>query len=140
MKFVVMAALASLAVAACETTTQTSTQHEAPHPSEVCALLSVAKPGSTDTILGEAMQARLREIETTDLTRPAYQCGDQRYQTDPNMLGLTYLAVGFSSDRSYAALKLQSVAGPLAGEGYTCLYQAAANSWTLRGCRMDWIS
>jgi hypothetical protein len=104
-------------------------------------LLSVAsKTGATDTILGQAMQTRLHDIQTAALQRPAYQCGDINYQTDPNQLGVTFLEAGFSADRHYAALKLQNVAGPLAGEGFTCLYEAADESWMLRGCRMDWIS
>ncbi|MFT3726918.1 MAG: hypothetical protein QM759_03750 [Terricaulis sp.] len=138
MKFVVMS-LASLALVACATA-QAPAPHDAPHPSDLCVLLSVAKDGATDTILGQTMQARLRDIHTTDLPRPVQQCGDASYQTDPSQHGLTFLAAGFSGDHRYAAVKLQSVAGPLAGEGYTCLYEAADQSWTLRGCQMDWIS
>lgn len=139
MRIVVMA-LAGLALGACATMSAPPPL-DTPHPSDTCVLLSAAKQaGATDTVLGQAFQARLREIETTALQRPNYQCGDASYQTDPNQLGLTFLEAGFSTDHHYAALKLQNVAGPLAGEGYTCLYQAADESWTLRGCRMDWIS
>jgi hypothetical protein len=137
---VAVLALACVALAACETL-QTPGPRDGPHPSDTCVLLSVAsKNGATDTILGQAMQARLHDIQTAALQRPAYQCGDVSYQTDPNQLGMTFLEAGFSADRHYAALKLQTVAGPLAGEGYTCLYEAEDESWTLRGCRMDWIS
>ena len=131
--------LAALALAACAATPAAG-PHDAPHVSATCVLLSVAKEGSSDTLLGQAMQAHLRDIQVTPLQRPAYQCGDVRYPTDPSRHGFTFLAVGFSADHHYAALALQSVAGPLAGEGYTCLYEAADESWTLRGCRMDWIS
>lgn len=139
MKFVLMA-LAVSALAACITAPGDAPAHDAPHPSDTCTLLSVARQGSTETRLDASQQQRVRAIETSNLERPAQHCGDASYPTDPNQLGLTFLSVGFSSDHRFAALKLQSVAGPLAGAGYTCLYESADNSWTLRGCDMDWIS
>jgi hypothetical protein len=135
----VLAALALSLLAACATPVVTA-QHDAPHPSDTCVLLSVARQGSTETRLDAAQQQRVRAIHTSDLERPAQHCGDASYPTDPNQLGLTFLSIGFSGDRHFAALKLQSVAGPLAAAGYTCLYEAADESWTLRGCDMDWIS
>ncbi len=139
MKFVLMA-LAVSALAGCVTAPTDTAPHDAPHPSATCALLSVARQGSIETRLDPAYRQRVRAIETTDLERPIQHCGDASYQTDPNQLGVTFLSAGFSSDHRYAALKLQSVAGPLAGAGYSCLYEAADQSWTLRGCDMDWIS
>ena len=138
MKFVLIA-LAVSALAACVTVPAT-TPRDAPHPSDVCVLLSVARQGSTETRLDAPQQQRVRAIQTTDLERPIQHCGDASYQTDPNQMGLTFLSAGFSSDHRFAALKLQNVAGPLAVTGYTCLYEAADESWTLRGCDMDWIS
>ena len=139
MKFVLTALALSL-LAACTTSLAGAALHDAPHPSNVCVLLSVARQGSTETRLDAAQQQRVRAIHTTDLERPAQHCGDANYQTDPNQLGLTFLSAGFSADHRFAALKLQSVAGPLAATGYTCLYEAADESWTLRGCDMDWIT
>lgn len=134
-------ALMAMALAACATTPPaTQTAHDAPRASDTCVLLSVARQGSAETHLTPVLQQRLHGIQTTELQRPAYQCGDAHYQTDPNQLGLTYLAMGFSSDHRFAVLKMQTVAGPLAAEGFTCLYEAADESWTLRGCQNDWIT
>src|SRR5271156_1952464 len=112
MKFAPVALAASL-LAACATAPVPTVAHDAPHPSDTCVLLSVARQGSTEMRLDAAQQQRLSAIQTADLERPAQHCGDAAYQTDPNQLGLTLLAAGFSPDRRFAVLKLQSVAGPL---------------------------
>jgi hypothetical protein len=138
MKFAVLA-YAGVLLAACATP-QPSVWHDAPHPSDTCALLSVAKQGDSRTELSQAELARLHEIRTVQFDPPDYRCGDANYQTDANQLGLTFLAIGSSGDRHFAALKVQSVAGPLAAEGFTCLYEMADASWTLRGCQRDWIT
>lgn len=139
MKFVVMA-LAGMALASCAYGLAAGVHTDAPRPSDTCVVLSVAKDAATDTALGQAMQARMRAIVTTELDRPVYRCGDVSYQTDPATRGRSFLSIGFSADRHFAALNLQQVAGPLAGAGFSCLYEAADESWTLRGCQMEWIS
>ncbi len=132
---------AALALAGCASApAPIEPAHDAPHPSSACALLQVARQGSPEMRLPGALQQRLASIRTVQLPRPVYQCGDANYQTDPNQLGFTFLAMGFTSDRRFAALKLQSVAAPLAGAGYTCLYQSEDEGWTLRGCQLDWIT
>lgn len=136
---VTFAALCAL-LAACATTAPPRGEAAAPHPSDTCILLSLGKDASIGNQLAEPLRATLKAITAAPLDRPSYQCGDATYQTDPNQLGLTYLGVGFSANHRYASLSMQSVAGPLAATGYSCLYESADQSWTLRGCVVDWIT
>ena len=137
MKFAVWL-LAGVVFTACATTPPIF--HDAPHPSDACILLSLGKDAGLAAELDKAEAPLLRQIQTQELPAPTYQCGDVSYQTDPRYRGLAFRAIGFSADHRYAALSMQSVPAPLAGRGYTCLYEAEDQSWTLRGCRMDWIS
>lgn len=115
--------------------------HDAPHPSDACILLQQGSEAMGSTAqLTEAQRPILRDIQTERLAPPTYRCGDVSYPTDLRQLGLTFTGIGFSADRHFARLSLQQVAGPLAGGGHSCLYEAKDQSWELRGCEMDWIS
>lgn len=135
MKFVM--ALAGLALAACAAT---QAPHDTPHASDTCILLSLGKDAGLHAPLPDSLKATLDRIGMQSLPPPTYQCGDVSYQTDPRQRGVTFTGVGFSADHRYAAVRLQVVAAPMAGQGDTCLFEAADQNWTLRGCRMDWIS
>ena len=127
------------AVAACATPPVGSAP-DAPHPSDTCVLLELGQNASLGAQLDPTLRPVLAGITTQSLPTTGYVCGDVTYQTDPRQRGLTYTALGFSADRRSANLVMQSVAGPLAGAGYRCLFQKNADGWTLRGCQMDWIS
>lgn len=126
------------ALAAC--VTPAAPAHDAPNPSNTCILLGLGRDASLGDQLDAALRPALAAIETHPFAPTGYQCGDVTYQTDPHQRGLTYVGIGFSADQRSASLVMQSVAGPLAGSGYRCLYQKGADGWTLRGCQMDWIS
>jgi len=139
MKHVLALAFSVAALLSCANAVTPS--RDAPHPSDACILLQQGGDAMTSTAqLTEAQRATLRAIQTERLEPPSYRCGDVSYPTDPRQRGLTFTGIGFSTDRHFARLSLQQVAGPLAGGGHSCLYEAEDQSWELRGCEMDWIS
>ena len=140
MKHVLAFALSAAALCACADAALPA-RTEAPHPSDTCVLLEQGTHALSGAVrMSDEQRTAMRAIHTEDLAPPTYQCGDASYQTDPNLDGLTFTGVGFSGNRRYAKLLLQAVAGPLAGTGYACLYEAKDESWELRGCDMVWIS
>lgn len=122
-------------LSACATDTPAQSEHE-----RTCAVLAATPRPTQDPSLSEAERATLHAMTPQPLAPPTYQCGEIAYQTDPNRLGLTYTAVGFSADGEHAAVSLQTVAGPLAGGGFNCLLNRQSAGWQLRGCEMTWIS
>ena len=141
MKRAIALAFATLcaAVAACAAAPVGSAP-DAPHPSDACIILGLGQDASLGTQLDASLRPVLAGIATQSLPTTGYVCGDVTYQTDPQQRGLTYTALGFSADHRAANLVMQSVAGPLAGAGYRCLFQKNADGWALRGCQMEWIS